>query len=105
MWNVDRCYDGRRCEARGCCLYHSEAERRCPRFARTGFCDASSHGRCQDGLHVWPQSVREILMVDLESPAGAAAALRRQLSRPVEERAQVVRLVAYGYAQVRAPLL
>mmetsp|Transcript_14950 Transcript_14950/g.41346 ORF Transcript_14950/g.41346 Transcript_14950/m.41346 type:complete len:247 (-) Transcript_14950:314-1054(-) len=101
-WNVDKCWPGRKCENITCRRFHSDAERRCARYAR-GCCEQSPP--CPDGLHVRVSSVTKVFTVNLESSADAMRRLRWLEVQPLEERAQYVRMVVYGFALVRVQLL
>merc|ERR1712242_596680 len=79
-------------------------ERRCKRHARGG-CDHPQGSECPEGLHVDVAAICLTFTVDLESPVDAIKLLSELESKSLDDRAQCVRLVVYGFALLRRALL
>ena len=104
QWNVKPCHAGRGCRTNLCKYYHSLFERRCSGFS-SGSC---SNAMCEQGLHVWPNEVQQVISVHLdpeEDPSEPFRFLGLWKMQPAQTRACVVRLEVQGFAGVRKQLL
>ena len=98
------CWGGKFCSRPFCPYYHSEAERRCAKHVEGECKDAGEHPYwkiCDDGLHVWPCDVNLTLSVDLECAEDVRALKDHLTWTPLNEAAKVVRLVVYGFTDIR----